>query len=335
MGFTMLENGLDFIISATLHLKEAEHDTCKNKEQQIKYSLLHLSSGIELILKSRLYREHWTYIFSDMNKANKEHLRTGSFKSVDSATLVERLKRLCDIDIDKDSEKAFENLRKLRNQMEHFTIKSNFISIEACINNALVAINKFISNNYSDFTSPMVINLKDNDNDIEFGLTTKESQLIKKLIKCTSELKEHYNDALKMAKARANNEALLEELVQCPSCKEALLKCNYNGSNMCHCFFCTYEEDGENAANEYISNIQGLSKYEIVKDGGEYPLYECLDCGASSMVNIDGRYVCFSCGIYYDEDELAFCDECGVLYLKKDDDLGVCYSCIEHKLQKL
>lgn len=38
--------------------KQVEQDDCKNKEQEIKYSLLHLSSGIELILKSRLFREH-------------------------------------------------------------------------------------------------------------------------------------------------------------------------------------------------------------------------------------------------------------------------------------
>ncbi|MDB8794263.1 hypothetical protein PN290_00365 [Romboutsia sp. 1001216sp1] len=332
MEFTMLENGLDFIISAIRHLKEAEHEDCENKEQEIKYSLLHLSSGIELILKSRLYREHWTYIFSDMNKANKEHLRAGSFKSVDSSTLVERLKRLCDVEIDNKSDKAFESLRRLRNQMEHFTVKSNFHSIEACINNALGAITKFITKNYNDFTTPMSINL--NDDDAEFGLTNKEERLIKELIRCTSELKEHYDDAVEMATARANDEAVLEELVECPSCKESLLKLNYNGSNMCYCFFCEYKEDGEKASNEYISSILGLSKYEILKDGGEYPLYECLDCEAYSMVDIDGRYVCFSCGVYYDENEVAFCNECGVLYLKDGNDLGICSSCIEHKTEK-
>lgn len=39
MGLTMLENGLDFIIDSVSHLKKAEQDDCKTKEQEIKYSI--------------------------------------------------------------------------------------------------------------------------------------------------------------------------------------------------------------------------------------------------------------------------------------------------------
>lgn len=236
MGLTMLENGIDFIIDSILHLKKAEKDDCKAKEQEIKYSLLHLSSGIELILKSRLYREHWTYIFSDMNKANRKSLEDASFRSVESGVIIERLERLCDIHIDKKSKEAFENLRKLRNQMEHFTIKDNFLAVEACINHSLGAINKFIVDNYTDFTSPIEVSLKYDDDD-EFGFTEQEEKLIEELIKNIAELKEHYEDALKIAIAKAKAESLLEELVECPSCKETFLKCGYKNSKKCHCFF--------------------------------------------------------------------------------------------------
>lgn len=335
MKFTMLENGLDFIISAILHLKNAEKKDCTNRDLEIKYSLLHLSSGIELLLKSRLHREHWTYIFADMNKAKKEDLKKGSFKSVDSATIIDRLGRLCNININKDSKDAFENLRRLRNQMEHFTIKENFPSIEACIHKALNAITDFIVKNYNDFTSPLIMYLKEDDANDEFGLTEREDQMIKKLIECTSELKDHYDNALKIAFAKAKDEVVLEELVKCPSCKEKLLKCNYNDSNTCQCFFCTYKEDGEKAADEYLSSIQGLNEYTIVKDGGKYPLYECSECGKSSMVNADEKYICFHCGTYFDEHELSFCSECGMLYLKNDDDLEICSSCMDYKLRKL
>ncbi|MDO5136284.1 MAG: hypothetical protein Q4D55_09540 [Eubacteriales bacterium] len=329
MGLTMLENGLDFVIDAIFHLKQAEQDDCRNKEQEIKYSLLHLSSGIELILKSRLFREHWTYIFSDMNKANKSNLKNGSFRSVESGVLIERLERLCDVPVDKESKNVLENLRRLRNQMEHFTIKDHFPAIESCINHSLGAINKFITENYNDFTSPISISLKDDDE--TFGLTKQEEMLIEELIKRTAELKEHYEDALKMAAAKARDETLLDELVECPSCKEKFLKCNYD-NNKCHCFFCAYEEEGEKAANEYLSVIQGLDSYEIVKSGGEYPLYNCPDCGNDSFVNTNGKYLCFSCGICYDEDEIAFCNECGALYIKEEDDWELCPSCIENKM---
>lgn len=58
--YTMLENGMDFIISGISYLQRAE---LKNEEENIqgrelKYALLHLSSGIELVFKSRLYIEN-------------------------------------------------------------------------------------------------------------------------------------------------------------------------------------------------------------------------------------------------------------------------------------
>lgn len=169
--------------------------------------------------------------------------------------------------------------------------------------------------------------------DETFGPTKSEEKLVEKLIKCTAEIKEHYEDALKMATAKAKDVVLLEELVECPSCKEKFLKCGYD-NNKCYCFFCAYVKDGEQAANDYLSMIQGINKYEIIKDGGEYPLYECPDCDSYSFVNIDGMYICFSYGMYYDETELEFCNECGRLYLKQDDDFELCPSCIEYKMSK-
>src|SRR2546426_9855541 len=55
--FTLLENGLDFVWSAVEHLSVA------TSKRELKYALLHLVSGIELILKERLRREDWKPLF--------------------------------------------------------------------------------------------------------------------------------------------------------------------------------------------------------------------------------------------------------------------------------
>jgi len=67
MKYTVLENGLDFVLNSINNLTIASEDTTDEyaKKRLIKYSLLHLSSGIELILKSRLLKEHWTYVFAE------------------------------------------------------------------------------------------------------------------------------------------------------------------------------------------------------------------------------------------------------------------------------
>ncbi|NFO67017.1 hypothetical protein FDC27_08600 [Clostridium botulinum] len=130
MKFTMFENGLDFILDSIRHLQKYEgiqSDDIKEKKE-LKYSLIHLSSGIELILKDRLYRVHWTYIFSDMNKANKKELKDYSFNSVDGVKVIDRLKNLCNVELNKNDENEIIKIRKLRNKIEHFEVKENELS---------------------------------------------------------------------------------------------------------------------------------------------------------------------------------------------------------------
>lgn len=331
MEATMLENGLDFIIDAIRQLKEAERETDELKKRRIKYSLLHLSSGIELILKSRLYKEHWTYVFSDMNKANKGKLQEGDFRSVESAILVERLERLCNVMIDSESKQSFNDLRKRRNQMEHFIIKDTFQAVESCIHNALVGISEFIAENYADFVYKSETM---EDDECRYELTPKEDELLEELIKCISELKAHYDEAINIAKAKAEEEVPLEQLIKCPSCKESLLACCYKEENNCHCFFCGYNEKGENAAREYLNNVLGLNEYEIEKDGGEYPLYICPECGVDSFIIIEGQYICFSCGIDGSEEELLRCERCGRMVISDGQDFPVCYDCQEQYMDE-
>ena len=92
MQYSMLENGMDFILSGIEYLQRAEQENIEEnfRDKELKYALLHLSSGIELVFKSRLNIEHWTYIFEDMNGASKKKYEDGSLKTVDSNTAIDR-----------------------------------------------------------------------------------------------------------------------------------------------------------------------------------------------------------------------------------------------------
>ena len=50
--FNLLENGLDFISSALKQISDTQHSS-----QNIKYALLHIWSGILLILKEKIAQE--------------------------------------------------------------------------------------------------------------------------------------------------------------------------------------------------------------------------------------------------------------------------------------
>lgn len=90
----------------------------------------------------------------------------------------------------------------------------------------------------------------------------------------------------------------------------------------------------ENNAEEYIERELKISEYDCVKDGGEFPLFNCPDCDAEQMVYDEQRkhYHCFGCGKDYSKDELTRCEDCGVLMHHKD--IPLCSDCLEGKLEE-
>ena len=325
----MLENGLDFILNSIIHLQEAEKNGISEDLQakELKYALLNLSSGIELVFKSRLKNEHWTYIFADMNTAKRKNYLDGSLKTVDSSTAIERLENLCEYSFLDKHKSALKKLREARNRFEHGEIDNNQRAIESIINNAIVVIAKFIQDNYAEFEMP---------NSMEHvGFTKKEKDLYKKLVNEIAKLNKHHDDAVNLAKARALDITLEEDLMICPECGEKLLR-HVNEDENCECYFCGYSDLPEETARKYVENVLNISEYEEVKNGGEFPIYKCPNCESEAMVYIesDNIYKCFNCGIRYDKDELESCDYCGQLYWLEESEMPFCEKCADYLKNK-
>lgn len=112
--FTSLShNALDYLLSAVEHLEQ-------RTERSLKYSILHLFAGIELLLKERLRREHWSLIFQDINQASQNRLASGDFKSVDFHTCTARLAEIANVPLTKPQLNHLDSLRQLRNRIQHF-----------------------------------------------------------------------------------------------------------------------------------------------------------------------------------------------------------------------
>lgn len=87
-------------------------------------------------------------------------------------------------------------------------------------------------------------------------------------------------------------------------------------------------------AVEYVENELGISAYECGKEGVEFPVYECLECGAEQLVH-DAKAQkchCFSCGEDFDESTITFCDRCGAIM--KNNEIDICPNCIENMTAK-
>lgn len=126
---------------------------------------------------------------------------------------------------------------------------------------------------------------------------------------------------------------------------------NYHDIKLIHCAFieycienyninqpCNYEnlrdfsylkyKYHENAQG-YIENELGISGYVCATQGGEFPQYDCPECGMDQLVfdNEHGKYICFHCGSEFQQEDLKECSRCGIKILSSEDTL--CINCNE------
>ncbi|MCK9487882.1 MAG: hypothetical protein M0Q42_00490 [Xanthomonadales bacterium] len=85
-----------------------------------KYSVINFYSAVELLLKARLLKEHWSLIVAKPDEADKAKFLRGDFKSVALDEANKRLAKIVGDGLTDDELKCFNGLRKERNQMVHF-----------------------------------------------------------------------------------------------------------------------------------------------------------------------------------------------------------------------
>lgn len=321
--YTVLENGFEFILTAINDLLNVDvnaTDSIANK-RYIKYSLLHLSSGIELVLKHRLLREHWTYVFEDMNKAKKDKLDSGDFTSARNDVIIQRLRTLCDVEFPKDEEIIIKTLRAKRNSAEHFSLCDDIPTLKTLIHSSITLLINKILEYYNPGT-----------------FTDEEHDLFLNIQSSLHKFEQHYDDALAMAKKELEPSGMEGEALTCPQCFEDFLlidESSYDGYGGAKCTSCSYEALGEKAARDYISNVMGVTEHDVATIyGGELPLFDCPNCNDWSLVfdEVDDNATCFSCGFNENCVVLLTCSNCDKRFVcvqYADDDCASCPECGE------
>lgn len=103
----LVDNGFDFL--------ERAIDEFDSKP---KYSVVHFSIALELILKARLVYEHWALIVD--GKPDLRSFKQGSFKSINYSEIISRIEGVLDIVIPKEVRDVFASIGDHRNRMVHF-----------------------------------------------------------------------------------------------------------------------------------------------------------------------------------------------------------------------
>lgn len=299
----MVENGLDFILKSLQTIDKSDED--------LKYSLINLHAGIQLLLKEILYQEHWVLIFQKIENADNEKLLSGDFLSVNHDTLIKRLQNISGINFDENLLKKMDWLRKERNKTEHYQFVVTANVLKSNIVKLFTYLLPFIKSEMID------VNYIEADN-----------ERFVEIQEYLNEFDEYVRERLEMVQVDINK---IELILPCPVCIQKTVEFIDEFDAFCH--FCGGNID--NFREKYIDNF--VDSYTHVSDGGEGPLYECPDCDMETFLCIGGnQYICLSCGARPIQDELTTCPgpRCNekIVYRRYGDKDGVsfCDTCMDY-----
>lgn len=306
LHFGLLENGLDFVAKA---LEELQGDpTARN----LKYTVLHLKAGIDLLLKERLRQHDWRQLFAEVSTADEDRLASGAFTSPGTSEVLRRLRDEAGVVVASRHKTNLDRLGRLRNRIEHFAVSDSTEAVVALSAKALAFAVDFVS-----------AEIEPN------GMDGRAAELLDEI-----------RDALKGSNAfvAERRRAIRPELdrfdviLDCYRCGEPSFTLDEGG----HCHFCGYEVDAAEGAAEYAWLVLGSTEYDVSK-GGEWAVTRCPECYSETLVDTGAvgseapalRWACFTCGSGWKEDALDHCSSCGGLHASDSD---ICSDCWEYKL---
>lgn len=324
----------DLTVNALAFLQRSFRQTIDAEEdgQQLSFAVVDLAVASEVLLKARLVREHWTLILDDLDSGRPDRgaLISGSAKTVAPGQAVDRLSRLIGVPLGDTKDKKsrahqVSQVTNLRNRAAHFTLATMApLSIRAHLGLGLQFVLWFLETEFADSPSKAHV-----DGLLEVMGT--ELGRVQELVR------ERLRDL-----APELDRAVV--CVQCPRCSQPTLMLLGAGVGEPACPFCrsiTSETDRNQLAEEYVGEVLTLSSYETFKDGGEWPVFDCPECGQEALVggvrqvrplHVDGEasepvyWGCFACGLAQPGQALGHCYHCHRL-CDASEGYGLCVDC--------
>ena len=283
---SLMDNALDFLLSASEAV--SRDPTPRN----LKDAVLNVANGIELLVKSRLAREHWSLIFADANKANPQKLKEGEFNSVGSDLALVRLEQIVGVPINKRDKSRLDDLRKLRNRLTHFTA-----NIEMEQAKSLLAASMNFCVEFCEQQQMVTPDSEGKLGEIHTNLADLKEFVDTRMASISKALK-YYSTVLK-----------------CPECWQDALGVDYDDIN---CRFCRYKPDARDLAYRLSEG-----RIEDCPECGEEQTFIFI-----YDKDGEGEWACCFCGVSGSYDNCAKCDQ--MTYSSNPDDIVFCEVCTEH-----
>ncbi len=292
-------------------------------KQEYKYSIIHFSSALEAIFKSRLAYEHWSLIVNDQ-PPNIQKMEDGSVHTIGAKDCLRVMKSALRENIKKEQNDAFETIFNERNKAVHYHLN---LSDEKRL---YLASSQFAAY-YQIFKM-----LSEGGETWNKILTPYKSRLNS----IYTQLQEHLGFKYEARKDRYKNHKK-QKCDRCDYISKVIReeKCEIEDFDLIklyetHCFTCgrssskridkaylkdTLESTLKNEKSPYLCHCETQTA-EIRNDQGNY-LYICLSCNKA----YEGRefFECSGCGGIYHDDFLGSygCGEGGLA------EMVTCQSC--------
>ncbi|MGD0827127.1 MAG: hypothetical protein ABSA09_03460 [Desulfobaccales bacterium] len=306
----LIENALDFIQNAVENLNSQE-------PKQLKYAIINFACGVELLLKARLAKEDWRYLFQDILEADYEIFFSGNFRSIDIDKLKKRLKKQCNVDISIHN-RILSLLQRMRNKLVHFKFSGRREEVESLLVKAWSFAWDFIHDQLLE--------------DIEdyYDLINNIREMMRGAESFVSERIQVIQPTLDENRDKGN------VILSCPGCLQDTLI--IPGDVDPFCLFCRYSDSPENVADEWASEFIGYPHTDPKERMVSPVLIECGECGSETMIEFEdgGQYppnpawVCFTCGM--SGPPVVYCQECGEAF-PWEEDVFLCPDCQNERLE--
>lgn len=318
IAFPPLANGIDYLESVVENLQG------EPTNRELKYAILHLVAGTEVLLKARLAEEHWSLSFEHPGKATKEAWSAGEFRSCGIVEVLDRLVEIVGVDV---SQKDRSNIRVLiekRNRLQHFGLSESTHAVQSVAIRVLNFLISFVTDELRDHLT---------DDDVDPGL-----QRIRQGLSGIGELVSLRLQSI----AEVLDSA--ESIVTCPQCVQLALQ----PGDPCFCHFCGAGGDPESVAREYLYGILGEDEYSAAKGRTDWSLEACPDCERECLVRgvlvrTEGqggdqlqelRWCCFADGVTWQASEMVGCSSCGAAIPLDDEGPDLCADCLSAAFER-
>ena len=281
--FRPVHNGLDYLESVIEHLRD------ESDQRDLKYAVLHLQAAVEVLLKVRLIREHWSLVFEKPSAASRAAFASGDFKSITLEDTLVRLINIADVEVPGPAREQFLRLANKRNKLQHFGMEEQAIGIEHLAGQVLDGLLCFIRDHLRPGAAPEDEQALDQTQE----LIREEMGRIKTLVAAR----------LNRIEPELATHAVV---VRCPDCLHSALPIDHG---YLRCRFCDSTWEPEAAANQYVDAVFGIFRYSWYT--GDIPVL-CMECsfqtlvgGANVRSNPEGIvWVCFNCGMVANDGEI-------------------------------